>query len=60
MPGAKISAAARERAALSALVISLAEALESADEIDLDAVEVLTGLLAQFVALINTQRERRA
>ncbi|GDY65725.1 hypothetical protein SAV14893_051180 [Streptomyces avermitilis] len=60
MPGAKLSATARERTTLSALVVSLADALDSAEEIDLDGVEVLTGLLAAYVALLNVQRDRKA
>jgi hypothetical protein len=56
MPGAVRS----ERAALSTLIVSLATALEAAPEIDLDGVEVLTGLLAGYVALLNSQRERTA
>ncbi|ALV35743.1 hypothetical protein AS200_29650 [Streptomyces sp. CdTB01] len=60
MPGARLSAHARERTALSALIVSLAEALEAAEDIDLDGVEVLTGLLTQYVALLGVQRERKA
>jgi hypothetical protein len=60
MPGARLSTPARERAAISTLLVSLAEALEAAEEIDLDGVEVLTGLLTQYVALSGIQRERKA
>ncbi|MFJ9963957.1 hypothetical protein [Streptomyces avermitilis] len=60
MPGAKLSATARERTALSALIVGLAEALDSVEEIDLDGVETLTGLLAAYVALLNVQSSRKA
>ncbi|MEU8787858.1 hypothetical protein [Streptomyces sp. NPDC048643] len=60
MPGAKLSAAALERSALSALIVSLAEALDAAEDIDLDAVEALTGLLGAYVALLNVQPTRKA
>ncbi|MER5894876.1 hypothetical protein [Streptomyces sp. NPDC001876] len=57
MPGAKLSMTA----VISTLITSLATALDSDPEnVDLDGVEVLTGLLAAYSALLAVQVQRKA
>ncbi|MFD7942151.1 hypothetical protein [Streptomyces sp. NPDC059744] len=57
MPGAKLTLTA----ALAALITSLAAALESdPDTVDLDGVEVLTGLVGAYTALLSEQAQRKA
>ncbi|MER7809383.1 hypothetical protein [Streptomyces sp900116325] len=57
MPGAKLSLTA----AIAALITALAAALESEpDTIDLDGVEVLTGLVGAYTALLAAQAQRQA
>ncbi|MET7843996.1 hypothetical protein ABZT45_36455 [Streptomyces sp. NPDC005356] len=57
MPGARLPLAA----SLATLITSLAAALDNdADTLDLDGVEVLTGLVSAYVALLNAQAARTA
>ncbi|MBT2390372.1 hypothetical protein J7E87_13275 [Streptomyces sp. ISL-1] len=57
MPGAKLSLTA----AIATLITSLATALEDDPKtIDLDGVEVLTGLVAAYTALLSAQVQRTA
>ncbi|MFF1684761.1 hypothetical protein [Streptomyces sp. NPDC058254] len=56
MPGAKLSLTG----AIAALIASLATALENdPDTLDLDGVEVLTGLVGAYTALLATQVQRK-
>jgi hypothetical protein len=57
MPGARPSLTG----AIAALITSLATALESdAETLDLDGVEVLTGLVGAYTALLAAQSQRKA
>jgi hypothetical protein len=57
MPGARLSLTG----AIAALIASLAAALESDPEtLDLDGVEVLTGLVGAYTALLAAQSTRKA